>query len=120
MQWAMLYRDFHMTSMTGIADISTKHPNGPGCKRKTRLETACKYYSLISKLQVSEAIHNIEGTRTHESWVNMSCKCMYCGEPVSETKYWKRLSQAAAPPRRQQQPNYVSCARRTTKAIETT
>ena len=94
MQWAMLQRDLHMTSMTGIADIRTKHPNGPGCVRSTRLETACKYYSLLSKLQVSETIQCIEGTRTHETWVNMSCKCMYCGEPVSKTKYWTKFSQA--------------------------
>ena len=72
LQWAMLHRDFHMTSMSGISDISVKHPNGPGCERKTRLETACKYFSLISKLQVSETIWSIEGKRTHETWVNMS------------------------------------------------
>ena len=94
LQWAMLQRDFHMTSMSGIADISIKHPNGPGCERKTRLETACKYFSLISKLQVSETIRSIEGKRTHETWVNMSCNCMYCGDPVSKTKHWSTIHKA--------------------------
>ena len=94
LQWAMLFRDFHMTSMAGIADIQEKHPNGPGCIKKTRLETACKYYSLISKLQVAETIQCIEGKRTHETWVNMSCKCMYCGEAISKTKYWTTINQA--------------------------
>ena len=94
LQWAMLHRDFHMTSMAGIADITEKHPDGPGCFKKTRLETACKYYSLISKLQVDETIQGMEGKRTHESWVCMSCKCMYCGESISRTKYWKTINQA--------------------------
>ena len=89
LQWAMLHRDFHLTSMSGIADISDKHPNGPGLIKKTRLETACKYYSLISKMQVAENIQCIEGKRTHETWVNMSCKCMYCGEAISKTKHWR-------------------------------
>ena len=86
-----------MTSMSGIADISVKHPNGPGCERKTRLETACKYFSLISKLQIFETIRSIEGKRTHETWVNMSCNCMYCGEPVSKTKYWGTIHKATTP-----------------------
>ena len=94
LQWAMLHRDFHMTSMSGIADIQEKHPNGPGLIKKTRLETACKYYSLISKIQVAETIQCIEGKRTHEAWVNMSCKCMYCGEAISKTKYWRTINQA--------------------------
>ena len=37
--------------------------------QEDKLETACKYYSLISKLQVDETIQCIEGKRTHETWV---------------------------------------------------
>ena len=93
-QWAMLHRDFHMLSMSGIADITDKHPNGPGFKKTTRLETACKYYSLISKLQIQEEIKCIEGKRSHETWVNMACNCMYCGDPVSQTKHWNTINKA--------------------------
>ena len=96
LQWAMLHRDFHMASMSGIADIELKHPDGPGCKRVTRLEPACKYFSLVSKLQVFETIRNLEGQRAHETWVNMSCKCMYCGEPVSKTKHWSTIRKATS------------------------
>ena len=71
-QWAMLHRDFHMLGMSGIADITDKHPNEPGCTKTTGLETACKYYSLISKLQIQEEIKCIEGKRSHETWVNMA------------------------------------------------
>ena len=85
LQWAMLHRDFHLTSMSGIADINDKHPNGAGLIKKTWLETACQCYSLISKKQVAENIHRIEGKRAHETWVNMSCKCMYCGEAIAST-----------------------------------
>ena len=49
LQWAMLQRDLHVLSMSGISDITDKHPNGPtGNKKLARLETVCKYYSLIS------------------------------------------------------------------------
>ena len=91
LQWAMLHRDFHLMSMSGIADITVKHPNGPGCKRVTRLESICKYYSLLSKLQVSETIRTLEGQRTHEPWVN---RCTYCGDPVSKTKHWTTIQKA--------------------------
>ena len=94
LQWAMLHRELHMLSMSGIADITDKHPNGPGCEKKTRLETACKYYSLISKLQVQEEIKYIDGKRSHEPWVTMACNCMYCGEPISQTKHWYTISAA--------------------------
>ena len=94
LQWPMLHRDFRMTRMSGIADINDKHPNGPGLVKKTRLETACKYYSLISKIQVAETIRSIEGKRTHETWVNMSCKCMYCGEPIRKTNDWRTINKA--------------------------
>ena len=94
LQWAMLQREFHMTCMSGIADITDKHPNGPELVKKTRLETACKYYSFVSKLQVEETIQCIEGKRTHETWVNMSCKCMYCGDAISKTKHWNTMNKA--------------------------
>ena len=39
--------------------------------------------------------------------------------PASTGLDWTRAAAGAAAPWRKQQPNYVSCARRTTKAIET-
>ena len=65
LQWAMLQRDIHVFSMSGIADITDKHPNGGDIKKLARLETVCKYYSLISKLQIEETIQSLEGTRVH-------------------------------------------------------
>ena len=53
LQWAMLQRDLHLMSMSGISDITDKHPHGSSHKKLARLETVCKYYSLIpwSKLR---------------------------------------------------------------------
>ena len=93
LQWAMLQRDLHVLSMSGIADITDKHPNGPAVKKLARLETVCKYYSLISKLQVEETIQCLEGNRVHESNTWMSCKCPYCGDHISKTRHWKTISQ---------------------------
>ena len=64
LQWAMLQRDLHVLSMSGISDITDKHPNGPEFKKLARLETVCKYYSLISKIQVSETIQCLEGKQS--------------------------------------------------------
>ena len=93
LQWAMLQRDLHVLSMSGISDITDKHPNGPTFKKLARLETVCKYYSLISKIQVEETIQCLEGKRVHDSYTWMSCKCPYCGDHISKTKHWKTINQ---------------------------
>ena len=93
LQWAMLQRDLHVLSMSGISEITDKHPNGPTFKKLARLETVCKYYSLISKVQVEETIQCLEGKRLHDSYTWMSCKCPYCGDHISKTKHWKTISQ---------------------------
>ena len=93
LQWAMLQRDLHVLSMSGISDITDKHPNGGTNKKLARLETVCKYYSLISKIHVEEAIQCLEGNRVHESTTWMSCKCPYCGEHISKTRHWKTINQ---------------------------
>ena len=88
-QWAMLLRDIHVSSMSGIADISIKHPNDPALKKPARLETVCKYYNMITKLEVTETIQALEGKRTHEPWVTVPSGCIYCGNPISkDTKHW--------------------------------
>ena len=93
LQWAMLQRDLHVLSMSGISDITDKHPNGPTHKKLARLETVCKYYSLISKIQVEETIQCLEGQRVHDPYTWMSCKCPYCGNNISKTKHWKTINQ---------------------------
>ena len=90
LQWAMLQRDLHILGMSGITDITDKHPNGPPNKK---LETVCKYYSLISKIEVEETIQYLEGQRVHESWTWMSCKCPYCGDHISKSRSWKTVAQ---------------------------
>ena len=42
LQWAMFLRDIHVSSMSGIADITDPHPNGKDLKKPARLETVCK------------------------------------------------------------------------------
>ena len=37
LQWAMLQRDLHVLSMSGIADITDKHPNGPTFKETGKI-----------------------------------------------------------------------------------
>ena len=96
LQWAMLQRDIHVFSMSGISDIADKHPNGGDIKKLARLETVCKYYSLISKLQIDETIQSLEGNRVHEHWTWMSCKCPYCGEHISKSRSWKTISQVTS------------------------
>ena len=93
LQWAMLQRDLHVLSMSGISDITDKHPNGGTNKKLARLETVCKYYSLISKIHVEETIQCLEGNRVHESTTWMSCKCPYCGDHISKTRSWKTINQ---------------------------
>ena len=95
LQWVMLQRDLHVLGMSGITDITDKHPNGPPNKKLARLETVCKYYSLISKIEVEETIQCLEGQRVHESWVWMSCKCPYCGDHISKSRSWKTVAQVA-------------------------
>ena len=57
LQWAMFLRDIHLSSMAGIADITATHPNDKDRKVPARMETVCKYYTLISKLEVTENIN---------------------------------------------------------------
>ena len=94
LQWAMLQRDLHVLGMSGISDITDKHPNGPTHKKLARLETVCKYYSLISMIQIEETIQCLDGQRVHESYTWMSDKCPYCGNNVSKHKHWKTINQA--------------------------
>ena len=89
----MLQRDLHVLGMSGIADITDKHPNGPPSKKLARLESVCKYYSLISKIQIEETIQCLEGQRVHESYTWMSCKCPYCGDNISKSRSWKTIAQ---------------------------
>ena len=93
LQWAMLQRDIHVFGMSGISDITDKHPNGGNNKKLARLETVCKYYSLISKINMDETIQALEGNRVHESSTWMSCKCPYCGDHISKSRNWKTISQ---------------------------
>ena len=93
LQWVMLQRDLHVLGMSGITDITDKHPNGPPNKKLARLETVCKYYSLISKIEVEETIQYLEGQRVHDSWTWMSCKCPYCGDHISKSRSWKTVAQ---------------------------
>ena len=93
LQWAMLQRDLHVLGMSGISDITDKHPNGPTHKKLARLETVCKYYSLISMIQVDETIQCLEGQRVHDPYTWMSCKCPYCGNNISKTKHWRTINQ---------------------------
>ena len=94
LQWAMLQRDLHIMSMSGISDITDKHPNGPSHKKLARLETVCKYYSMISMIQVEETIQCLDGQRVHESYTWFAEKCPYCGNNVSKHKHWKTINQA--------------------------
>ena len=92
LQWAMFLRDIHVSSMSGIADIAVTHPNDKELKKAARLETVCKYYTMITKLEVTETIHALEGKRTHESWVTIPGGCIYCGNPISKnTKHWTSI-----------------------------
>ena len=93
LQWAMLQRDLHVLGMSGISDITDKHPNGPPSKKLARLESVCKYYSLISKIHMGETIQCLEGQRVHESHTWMSCKCPYCGDHISKSRSWKTIAQ---------------------------
>ena len=63
-QWAMFLRDLHVYSMSGISDITDKHPEDKDAKKPARLESVCKYYALISKLVVVEQITSLDGHRT--------------------------------------------------------
>ena len=93
LQWAMLQRDLHVLGMSGISDITDKHPNGPPSKKLARLESVCKYYSLISKIQIGETIQSLEGQRIHDAYTWMSCKCPYCGDHISKSRSWRTIAQ---------------------------
>ena len=93
LQWAMLQRDLHVLGMSGISDITDTHPNGPPSKKLARLESVCKYYSLISKIQIGETIQSLEGQRIHDAYTWMSCKCPYCGDHISKSRSWRTIAQ---------------------------
>ena len=89
LQWAMFLRDLHVYSMSGISDITVKHPTDKTMKKPARLETVCKYYALVSKLVVVEQITRLGGQRTQEASVTTDSYCMFCGGPISKTtKQW--------------------------------
>ena len=94
-QWAMFLRDVHAYSMSGISDITDKHPTDKNMKKPARLETVCKYYTLVSKIVVVEQIANLGGQRTHEASVTMDNYCTFCGGPISKTtKQWASVYKA--------------------------
>ena len=97
LQWAMFLRDMHIYSMSGISDITDKHPDGKEFKEPARLETVCKYYALITKLVVVEQITNLGGQRTQEASVTMDGACTFCGGPISRnTRDWKSIYKATS------------------------
>ena len=62
MQWAMLGRDIYLSTMGGLEDLRIKHPdaaNITAMKHKVvpcRIESACKYYTFITKLKFDETM----------------------------------------------------------------
>ena len=101
-QWAMLARDMYVSSMGGL-DLFCPHPANieGGEKRWTpcRIESACKYLHLVSKLTLDETYSTLGGKNSQKGTVVIQDPIRpFCGDQVAKTTKWVMFKSAKEAP----------------------